>query len=167
MLEIAWEAIYMGICAIGVGYVLHYYSYKKGLQDEFDIVKTKTLKKDTNGNKKDYKTGNGFLDKWLAFGGGYYGVIAMIKLIFIELGQIKDFIADWKGLNHFIDQVGIRMLVNIFVEQIMNFVAAIAWPTDYFGRFSFEQVVIFFVVTYLCYESSRKFARKKINAKGL
>ena len=167
MWELVWEAFHMGICAIGVGYGLHYYAYKRGMQDEFDVVNTKALKKDASGKKKDYKTGNGFLDKWLDFGGGYYGVIAMIKLIFIELEQIKDFIADWQGLSHFIGEIGIAMLVNFFIEQIMNFVAAISWPADYFGRFSFEQVAIFFVVTYVCYNVSRKLARNKIDSKTL
>lgn len=167
MWELVWEVFHMGICALGIGFALHYYAYKRGMQDEFDVVKTKTLKKDEKGKKKDYKTGNSFLDKWLDFGGGYYGVIAMIKLIFIEFGQIKDFIADWQGLDHFIDQIGIGMLVNFFVEQIMNFVAAISWPADYFGRFSFEQVVIFFVATYVCYEVSRKLARKKIDERRM
>ena len=162
-MELVWEIISMSLCMLVVGYGLHYFAFKTGIADEHDKVKTDTLKKRAKDNKKNYKTGNGFLDKWLDFGGGYYGGIALIKLILIELGQIEEFISNWQGLDNFINDIGVGMLISFFVEQITNFVAAIIWPTDYLSRFSIEKVAIFVGITYLAYEFSRKLARHKVN----
>lgn len=148
---------------MGVGYTLHYYAFKNGIADENDIVDTQALKKQAQANKQKYKTGNGFLDKWLDFGGGYYGSVAMIKLIFIELGQIAGFISNWQGLDNFIDDIGIGMLINFFVEQIQNFVAAIIWPVDYLNEYSILQCGIFVAITYFVYEVSRRLARENLN----
>ncbi|RUO26861.1 hypothetical protein CWE09_09280 [Aliidiomarina minuta] len=80
----------------------------------------------------------------------------MIKLLLIELDQLSEFIADWQGLDNFIDSIGIGMLVSFFVEQIMNFVQAIIWPSDYVSRFAIEKVAIFVLITYIAYNISRK-----------
>ena len=161
-MNLVWHIIYMSALVFAVGFALHFYAYKRGLGDEFDEVKTKTLKKDARGKKRDYKTGNGFLDKWLDFGGGYYGIIAFIQLIFIEIAQVRDFIADWDGLSAFIDSLGIGMLINMLIEQIMNFVAAICWPVDYLEQFSIAEIAIFICITFVFYKVSQRVAKTKL-----
>ncbi|BDX04798.1 hypothetical protein [Planctobacterium marinum] len=161
-MNLIWHIIYMSTLVFAMGFALHFYAYKRGLGDEFDEVKTKTLKRDAQGNKRPYKTGNGFLDKWLEFGGGYYGIIAFIQLVFIEIGQVRDFISDWSGLSDFIDSLGIGMLIRILIEQIMNFVAAICWPVDYLEQFSLTEIALFICITFVFYKFSQRVARAKL-----
>ena len=163
MFVLAWEILYMGTFIFGISFCLHYLAYHRDIADEFDVVKTKSLKKDKTGKKRDYKTGNTLLDKWLDFGGGYYGIVALLHLVFIELAQIKEFISGWQGLSAFIDDLGIGTIVNFFVEQFMNFVAAICWPVDYLSRFSIFEIAVFIAITYVVHEMARKLARKEIN----
>ncbi len=163
MLDLVWEITYMSAFVFGIGYGLHYVAYLKGLGNKHDVVKPENLKKRVKQKNGKLKTGNSFLDKWLEFGGGYYGSIALIHLIFIELAQIKEFIADWPGGTEFINGLGINTLVTFFIEQIMNFVAAISWPVDYLGRYSIAQIAIFIGITYLAYQVSRKIARTQVN----
>lgn len=153
----------MSVFVFWAGYLLHKVAYKKGIADENDLVKTKALKKDSEGKKREYKTGNTAVDKWLDFGGGYYGIVALIKLIFIELEQIGEFIMNWPGMNEFINDLGIGTIINFFVEQFRNFVAAITWPVDYLGRYEILEIAIFIGVTYYAYNYSRKLARAKLN----
>lgn len=159
MLQLIWEVLYTSVFIYGISYGLHYMAYVRGIGDGDGIVKAKTLRTVVNGKKKKYKSGNGFLDKWLAFGGGYYGIVAFVQFIFIELDQIKDFILNWPGLVVFINSLGINTLVTFLIEQFQNFIAAAIWPVDLMKRYSMTEVVIFVVVTYIVYEASRKYAR--------
>lgn len=163
MLSLVWHLIYMSVFVTALGFALHYYAFKRGLGDEHDVVSTKYLKKTYKDQQQDYKTGNGFLDKWLAFGGGYYGIIAFIQLIFIELNQVQEFIADWQGFSAFIQSLGMGTLINILIEQIMNFVAAICWPVDYLSRFSIAEIGVFVAITYFAYSYSRRLARARLD----
>lgn len=166
MLELIWHLSYMSVLVFVLGYFLHYHAFKQGLADDNDKVKTDTLKKGPDGEEKDYKTGNGFLDKWLDFGGGYYGIIAFIHLIFIEFNEVKEFVLGWTGLDEFLQELNFNTLVNIIIEQIMNFVYAISWPAQYFNKFNLLQIAIFIALTYVFYTLSRKLARSRLTVSG-
>lgn len=146
-----------------VGFGLHYYAFKNGIADENDEVHTDSLKKQSDLEDDDYKTGNGFLDKWLEFGGGYYGCMALIKFIFLEIAEIGEFIADWQGLDNFINAIDIPMIVNFFVEQFLNFIFASIWPVNYLQEYSIYECAVFVGVTYLVYKATGKLARQKFN----
>lgn len=162
-MSVAWEILYMSIMVYAASYWLHYRAFDKGLGDAQDIVKTKALKKDAEGKKRDYKTGHKIIDKWLAFGGGYYGIVALIKLIFIELAQFWSFITDGEAIGEFINTLGLATIVNFFMDQLKNFIAAVIWPVDYLNSFSLLQVAMFIGVTYFACEYARKTARQKLN----
>ena len=166
MLELIWHLSYMSVLVFVLGYFLHYHAFKHGLADDNDKVKTDALKKGPDGEEKDYKTGNGFLDKWLDFGGGYYGIIAFIHLIFIEFNEVKEFVLGWTGLDEFLQELSFNTLVNIIIEQIMNFVYAISWPAQYFNKFNLMQIAIFIALTYVFYTLSRKLARSRLTVSG-
>ena len=165
MPPIVWETVYICLILFFVSFGLHYFAFGKEIQNDNDEIKTSELKKDEHGNKLKYKTGNVLLDKWLDFGGGYYGTVAMVKLLLNEFNQISSFISDWDQSREMLSNFGIQTLVEIFVQQFINFADAISWPKDYFGHYQVSHVLIFVVATYLTYEMSRRFARKKINLK--
>ncbi|MFC3092871.1 hypothetical protein DRW07_01460 [Alteromonas sediminis] len=163
MLSLLWDIAYMSALVFVLGYGLHYIAYMKNLGNEADIVSAKYLKRDENGKKRKFKTGNALLDKWLDFGGGYYGIVAFIKLIFIEIAQVREFILEGPGIVAFLQSLGIGTIISFFIEQITNFVSAIIWPVNLIGRFSLLQAALFIVVTYYVCEWSRKLARQQVN----
>lgn len=163
MSTLVWEILYMSLLIFALAFVLHFVAYLKGMGDDNDEIHTTALKKIAKARKTKWKTGNTFIDKWLEFGGGYYGIVAFVKFILIELAQIKDFLFDGPSIGEFIQSLGIGTLINLFVEQIMNFVAAIIWPTDLLGRYPILQIAIFIGITYLAYDAARKLARRRIN----
>lgn len=182
MQDLIIDIIVMGTCIFITGYILHLMAYRKGWEDvddddDFDIEKELDLdveaeleedlaQFDHDKVKSKYSRGDGntFLDKWMDFGGGYYGTVAFVELVFIELGQFKNFIVNFPGVSTFVDSLGIDFLVAFFVEQMMNFVAAIIWPTDYIAKFSILHVAIFIGVTWLLYEQARKFALRQVRS---
>ncbi|MBE1299242.1 MAG: hypothetical protein GJ680_04970 [Alteromonadaceae bacterium] len=161
--SLAWETVYMSACVFAIGYGLHYFAYLRGLANEDDVVQSSYLEKTVDGKKQKYKSGNTFIDKWLDFGGGYYGVVAVVTLLFIEIGELRQFIADWQDLDTFIQSLGIGWLINFFIEQFMNFISAAIWIVHYIGDYSAFQVGIFIGATYVAYNISRKLARAQVN----
>lgn len=146
-----------------IGYGLHYFAYLRGLANEDDVVQSSYLEKTVNGKKQKYKSGNTFIDKWLDFGGGYYGVVAVVTLLFIEIGELRQFISEWQDLDTFVQSLGIGWLINFFIEQFMNFISAAIWIVHYIGDYSAVQVAIFIGATYAAYNIARKLARVQVN----
>lgn len=65
------------------------------------------------------------LSKWFSFGGGFYGLVALYTWILIEWDEISDFIM---GLGDLVLRFDLGVLIRFFIDSIMNFVWAIAWP---------------------------------------
>ncbi|TGD71091.1 hypothetical protein E4634_19805 [Mangrovimicrobium sediminis] len=95
----------------------------KELQGSLDALK-KSQKDKNNSNKVDPALG-----KWLRFGGGFYGLVALYTLLVIELVDVFRFLA---GLAELVIDLRLGAVVGLaiefFVNAIMNFVTAIAWP---------------------------------------
>ncbi len=199
MWALVWEIFYMGCTVFMASYGLHLLAYKRGVLDPNDPTEpdeyglNMDMGLDSDGSKsgnhglgtsdwndlgldddnyddKDVpKSDNPILKKWLDFGGGFYGIVAFVKLIFIELKQIRDFIVNWQGIDAFTNgqpiDLGflIGLFVSFFVEQIQNFVAAIIWPTDYLPHYTIVECAVFVVIMYGLYALARKFAIDSLN----
>jgi hypothetical protein len=74
--------------------------------------------------------------KWMEFGGGFYGVVAFFTYVVVELGEFRDFFANFSDL--FRGEL-VSMIVQFFVESLKNFVTAIAWPAYWLQRIHSEQ----------------------------
>ena len=66
--------------------------------------------------------------KWLKFGGGFYGTIALMTFAIVEVGEILAFFTQFSEIMGKLSNFHFGMIVDFFVESIMNFVTAIAWP---------------------------------------
>lgn len=90
-------------------------------------------------------------NKWLAFGGGFYGVVALITYAVIELGDLRDFFAGFGGLGDLLRRFGFDMLVGLFVEALVNFIRAIAWPVYWLSDIRTAYPWLWFLAAYLGY----------------
>lgn len=165
MLDLTWDIVVMGTSVFIIGYALHlmacYYGWEASNDeaDDLDVESDLDIQQyDAEIDSSSYRKGHGntVLDKWMSFGGGYYGTVAFVELIFIELDQFKNFVSNFPGVPEFIDSLGIDFLIAFFIDQIMNFVAAIIWPTNYLGKHSIFEVALFVGATWLIYEQARK-----------
>lgn len=169
--EIALTGSVLFICSIG----LHYLAFKRGVLDRDSIHADvdDALNEDWENNWKDSGSErNPMLKKWLEFGGGYYGTVAFVKLIFIEFGQFIEFVKGWQGLEAFLpDSKGgwintlIDLVVSFFVNQIQNFVEAISWPAYYLSNFSILHCGIFVSATYGLFYVSQRVAWQRYSDK--
>ena len=88
---------------------------------------------DALGKARKDKTNNQDMDpalaKWFRFGGGFYGLMALYTWLLIEWDDAASFIFQLGDIVINLDPgLLIGALVEFFVESVMNFVLAIAWP---------------------------------------
>ena len=87
-------------------------------------------------------------EKWMKFGGGFYGIVAFYTYVLIEWREVVDFVANFGGFLEMIKQVSIGAVIGLIVKSIVNFVAAIAWPFYWISRADQAYLWVWFVAAY-------------------
>ncbi len=100
-------------------------------------------------------------NKYLKFGGGFYGAVALITYLHIECYQVIDFINKFTSLSDFIDRIGLGMLIKFFIEAIMHFITAIIWPTYWHKYLPIGSFWIWIIVAILAHSAATKYALNK------
>ena len=97
-------------------------------------------------------------NKWLAFGGGFYGVVGLLTYAVVELGEIRDFITQFDGFLSLFSDITLELFIGFFINSIVNFVVAIAWPAYWLNNISSNYIWIWFVAAYAGYSAGIRFA---------
>lgn len=97
-------------------------------------------------------------EKWLKFGGGFYGVVGLLTYAVVELRELRDFFLGFGNLPAFFEHLGFDMLIGIIVGAVKNFVAAIAWPAYWLSGIQSNYVWIWFIVAYAAYWAGARLA---------
>ncbi|MGJ8664692.1 MAG: hypothetical protein ACSHWU_13635, partial [Marinicella sp.] len=71
---------------------------------------------------------NVVMSKWVTFGGGFYGVMAVLTYIVVEFREVVDFLTSEQSLMATLSAMEISDVVGFFVNSLMNFITAITWP---------------------------------------
>ncbi len=109
------------------------------------------------GQQESHKM-NPVHNKWLSFGGGFYGVVGLLTYAVVELGEIRDFITQFDGLSSLISDITLELFIGFFINSIMNFVVAIAWPVFWLSDIRSDYIWMWFVAAYAGYWSGTRFA---------
>ena len=88
--------------------------------------------------------------KWMKFGGGFYGIVGFYTYLVIEGREIIAFVNDFGGLWATM-RLDIGTLVQLLVESIVNFVAALGWPLYWLYHLPGRQPWLLFLAAYLGY----------------
>ncbi len=84
------------------------------------------------------------LNKWLRFGGGFYGLVALYTWLLIEWEDLANFFRGFWHVAFSLDPGGlIRLAIDLFVESLMNFVVAIAWPAYWLQKSRDAWILLF------------------------
>ena len=130
--EILWAVVALGLpVTVMTWYLVNrlYQSGKITTGSDRESVKEsfRQAKKDWKENKKQ---STDFLEqRWLRFGGGFYGITALVTFLLIETREIAGFIFNFPGFAELFKDGVVSLLVDIFVGQIQNFVSAMVWFT--------------------------------------
>jgi hypothetical protein len=121
--------------------------------------KHKEEKKAKTDNKG---TSHLLVNKWLNFGGGFYGLMALITYAVIEIKEIFGFFINLFDLNwsQVWRSVSIRMLVDLFVAAIMNLVDAFVWFKYWDRQIDMKNGWLWLIAAYLGFLLGARIAKK-------
>ena len=125
--------LFAGIPTFAITFVLMSWAYSRGVVDEVSDNKDNDMGSDLGFDSSQdtdcdqAKTGNPLLDKWITFGGGYYGLMALCTYFHVEALEIMDFLVQFQGIQDFINTVSSDMLIAFLVNSLTNFITAFVW----------------------------------------
>ena len=126
-----------------------------------DKVGLKKMKAELKAEKFSWQ--NLVMSKWVAFGGGFYGVMAVLTYVVVEFREVADLMTSETSLMATIADLGISDLVAFFINSLMNFITAITWPVYWMSRVEGYSVWIWFVVVYSGYFTGQFLAKNLSN----
>ncbi|MCB1583062.1 MAG: hypothetical protein R3E90_11220 [Marinicella sp.] len=146
-----------------ISFVMFYILLRKEQLETIKAMETKN-KKELKRVKKELKQAplsiqNMMMSKWVAFGGGFYGVMALLTYLVVEFYEVVDFFTSEKTIWATITSLGVGDVVNFFINSVMNFITAIAWPFYWLRNIHGYSAWIWFVVVYLGYLSGQAVAK--------
>lgn len=119
----------------------------------------KELKKiKAKGNTDDSLWVKFLRGKFLQFGGGFYGILTLMTYLHVEFNQFVGFFKTFTSVSDFFDSVGLSMLINFFIEAIMNLVTAFTWPIYWLNILPIDSVWLWFLVAFLSHWFATKYA---------
>jgi len=99
-----------------------------------------------------------FHNKWLSFGGGFYGVVALMTYAVIELKEVRDFVADLGGLLAMLSNISLDLLIQFLINSFVNFISAVTWPIYWMSAISSSHIWIWFLLAYAGYWAGTRYA---------
>ena len=118
-------------------------------------------------NAETKKSGDPVHDKWLAFGGGFYGVMGVFTYVVVEFGDIIDFFAQFSGFGDLLSSLSFNLVIGFFLNAVMNFVVAITWPMYWLTHIHSNYIWIWAIVAYAAYWGGARLALQQSGKGGL
>lgn len=88
---------------------------------------------DENKDATNYILGS-LPNKWLAFGGNFYGLMCLYYYLIIEYRQFAEFFAQFTSFADLWQQIGLDMIIAQLVQALTNFFYSFAWPYYWMGE---------------------------------
>ena len=160
----AFEALLIaGLPVFLFSFFMVYFSYHKGYLSSDVSIRNAFKSKDNPSSqlsKKNKKNLLFFHSKWVTFGGGFYGLIAVLTFLIIEILQIFNFwinVSSWKDVT---DLFSISALVSMFVDSIINMITAAIWFTYWPDKLQSSHFILWVLIAYFCYRMGAQYAKK-------
>lgn len=165
LVEVFWALLMVGVpIAVFTTALVWWALQREYLQESRDAKalerEIKALSRNTKkARKEDGAEPHPLQKKWAKFGGGFYGIVAFLTYIVIELTEITTMIANLGGFFAFIKRLDIGFVISMIVEAFTNFIAAMVWPMYWLQRIETNQVWVWFLAAYGGYWVGLKLAQ--------
>ena len=160
MITELFTALFMAGLPVAVtAWFLAWWALRNGYLDSVEGVKdiereVKRLAKD----KERSKQADPVHRKWLALGGGFYGVVAFLTWVVIEARDLWGFFQSFEGFSAFLDALSLQTLIGLFIEALMNTFFALAWPVYWMQDFRGNYLWLWFIAAYAGYWAGSQLA---------
>jgi hypothetical protein len=100
-------------------------------------------------------------NKWLTFGGGFYGVVGLLTYAVVELNELVDFFIGFESVWALLAQFGFDTLIGLLVGALRNFIVAVAWPAYWLSEIRSDYIWLWFVQAWLGYWIGARLALRR------
>ncbi|MDT0595576.1 hypothetical protein [Glaciecola petra] len=144
---------YLLVSKVAVTGKLNDPSGKQSLKKAMKNMKTDRKNTQKKEGQEKLAIGETATNKWLFFGGGFYGLVAFGTYVFIEVGEIGAFLFGLIDFTwaQFWSQLSIDLLINFIINSVMNLVDAFVWFRYWPQVISMQNGWIWLIVAYLGY----------------
>ena len=160
--DIVKALLFAGI-PIGVfSFLMVYYAYFKNYLStdvEFKHAFKKKGQAQSTLSKKHKKDLLFLHSKWVTFGGGFYGLVALLTFMVIELLQIVNFLMSVNSLQDITALFSISALISMFVDSLVNMLKAAIWFTYWPDMIDAKNLVVWLLIAYLGYRLGVRLAK--------
>ena len=133
----------------------------KGLEREIKLMSKSNNKDSDEDQAPRNNTQHDIIHKkWLKFGGGFYGIVALFTWLVIEVTDIAGMVMNFGGFLKFLQNLNIGLIVHIFIEGLTNFIVAIIWPVYWLKQIDTSQTWLWFITAYCGYWLGIKLAQQ-------
>ncbi len=163
MLIDAIKAVVFAGFPVGLfSFLMIYYAYSKSyISTEIEIKHAfKNPNEEHSTLSKKHKKSLLFLhSKWVSFGGGFYGLVALLTFIYIELSQVINFLFSIRGWHDISALFTVNALIAMFIDSIINMVKSAIWFTYWPSEVDSSNFLLWILIAYVGYRLGAKYAR--------
>jgi len=162
LIDIIKAILLVGLPVGAFSFLMTYFSYQKGyLSTDVEIQEAFKKKNniETTLSRKNKKELVFLHSKWITFGGGFYGLIALLTFIIIELLQILNF---WLGITSWQDVIAlisVDTVIAMIIDSIMNMIKAGIWFTYWPTQLNTDHYLAWILIAYIGYRLGGKYAK--------
>ena len=122
------RAIFIGaIPTLIITFAMVFFALRRGyIETGESLASLKKKRKQAKKEKQDFKV-NPIHSKWLYFGGGYYGLMALSTYIHVEFIEVYDFFAAYTSFADLLDKISFGALIKLVIESFLNLIPAFTW----------------------------------------
>ena len=122
MIQEFFSAVFKAGLPVGIAsYALIWWALKNNHLGS--VVSMKDLKGEVKRMAKDKESkakADPIHKKWLAFGGGFYGVVGFLTYVVVEIGEIRDFFVQFESISAFISNISMDMFIALLVDALRD-----------------------------------------------
>lgn len=158
--ELTQAILEVGLPVAALSWLLFYRLYKRGeLARDADHKSIDASLKEIRKTEKESKSASDSLvhEKWMKFGGGFYGVAAAWTLIYIEVSGIVGVIIHPSVVTQMFHNGIVNLIVQQITGQVTTIVDAAIWFTWWPGKG--HGPVVWLAVAYVAYIAGLNLAR--------
>lgn len=157
MLEILKATFIAGIPVGLIAFAMMYWAMRKGIALEKPKKKNRSDGNEGNQHSKpENSTNNLVFKKWFTFGGGFYGLMALITYVHVEVLDLWRAFSQFSSFSDLWNSMSIGFLIGLLTEAIGNFVTAIMWFAYWNGILPINNGWIWLIVCYLAFVAAEK-----------
>lgn len=149
-MEIFYAILQLGLPVAVVAWFLFHRLYADGELDRDDGYRSvRSRLRDIKKSSRRNPTRDIVRNRWMKFGGGFYGAAGLWTFAVIEIRDFAGFVSDFPGTAALFADGIFSFAVDAFVNQVQNFVSALVWFTWWPGQQ--DSLLIWVLVAYAGY----------------